>query len=126
MITLKIIEISKLLKAKEIYLVPNGENFKIKYAGAGDLMSDVLAFSKEDMLLITGLVSPQTITTAAVIGAKAILFVRGKNISEKVIEMAKDLDISVLKTDLSMYVTCSILFNRGIKDAMGTDLGIEI
>ncbi len=117
----KLIEITK---SEVITKSDNINDFNIEYAGASDLMSDFLAFSKENMFLITGLTSPQTITTAAVIGAKGIIFVRGKNISENIKNIANDLDITILKTNLSMYVACSILQKNGLKDAMGTDEGL--
>jgi predicted transcriptional regulator len=117
--------IIKLTKSKIITKSDNINDFNIEYAGASDLMSDFLAFSKENMFLITGLTSPQTITTAAVIGAKGIIFVRGKEINDNIIKIAKDLDITILKSNLSMYVACAILYNNGLKDSMGTDEGLK-
>lgn len=111
----------ELTKSKVITKSDNINEFNIEYAGASDLMSDFLAFSKENMFLITGLTSPQTITTAAVIGARGIIFVRGKEIKEDIIKIAKDLDITILKSNLSMYAACAVLYNNGLKDSMGTD-----
>jgi hypothetical protein len=122
---LKIEEIVKILKAKEIFIPEEIKDFDIEYAGASDLMSDVLAFSRENMFLITGLASPQTITTAAVIGAKGIIFARGKEIPNKVIEIAKEFEITLISTKLSMLMVCVVLHNSGIKDAMGTERELE-
>lgn len=121
MILLNIQELIKIVKGSAIVLPESIKNFNIEYAGASDLMSDFLAFSKENMFLITGLTSPQTITTAAVIGAKGIIFVRGKEIPENLKEIAEDLEVCIIKSSLSMYMACAILFKNGIKDAMGTD-----
>lgn len=118
----KLVDITK---AQIITQSDNIKDFNIEYAGASDLMSDFLAFSKENMFLITGLTSPQTITTAAVIGAKGIIFVRGKEINEKIINIAKDLDITILTTKLSMYMACAVLQKNGLKDSMGTDEGLK-
>ncbi|MCP5455984.1 MAG: hypothetical protein H7A30_06970 [Thermotogae bacterium] len=117
--------VTKLLLAKTLFFPENFKDTEIEFAGASDLMSDFLAFSKENMLLITGLTSPQTITTAAVVGATGIIFVRGKEIPDNVVEVAQDLEIPVIVTDLSMYIACSVLYNNGIKDAMGTDRMID-
>jgi hypothetical protein len=115
----------ELTKSKVITKSDNINEFDIEYAGASDLMSDFLAFSKENMFLITGLTSPQTITTAAVIGAKGIIFVRGKEIKEDIIKIAKDLDITILKSNLSMYVACAVLYNNGLRDSMETDEALK-
>jgi predicted transcriptional regulator len=118
---LKILQILKLLNAEAVFIPSGAEDYEIEYSGAADLMSDFLAFSREHMLLITGLTSPQTITTAAVIGANGVIFVRGKEIPPEVMKTAQELDIPILKTSISMYIACAILYKNGIKDAMGTD-----
>ena len=43
-----------------------------------DLMSDVLAFSQPDSVLLTGLTNPQVVRTAQMAEFRAIIFVRGK------------------------------------------------
>ena len=43
-----------------------------------DLMSDVLAFVKNQAMLLTGLVNLQVVRTAEMMDMKAIVFVRGK------------------------------------------------
>ena len=61
-----------------------------------DLMSDVLAFAKEKVLLLTGLVNPQVIRTAEMLDIKAIVFVRGKRPTEDMIAMAKTKNMALL------------------------------
>jgi predicted transcriptional regulator len=77
-------------------------------------MSDVLAFSKPGILLLTGLSNAQSIRTANFIEAKAIIYVRGKRPDAQGIEMAKALGIPVLSTKYMMYKTCGILFDSGL------------
>jgi tRNA G18 (ribose-2'-O)-methylase SpoU len=50
----------------------------VKMGCGADLMSDVLAFTHADTLLLTGLTNPQVVRTADVAGIRAIVFVRGK------------------------------------------------
>ena len=58
-------------------------------AGCGcDLISDVLAFTKERMLVLTGLVSPQIIRAAEMVDLAAIVFVRGKRPTPDIIDMS--------------------------------------
>ena len=47
-------------------------------ACGSDFMSDVLAFVKNQALLLTGLVNPQVVRTADMVEMKCIVFVRGK------------------------------------------------
>ena len=51
-------------------------------ACGSDLMSDVLAFTKEKTLLLTGLTNAQVIRTAEMIDLSGIIFVRGKRPSK--------------------------------------------
>ncbi|PLV60008.1 DRTGG domain-containing protein [Thermotoga sp. KOL6] len=106
---------------EEIASVVNGEiltgdrNMNVERVVATDLMSDVLAFAEPGVLLITGLHSPQVVRTAIVVGIPAVLFVRKKDIPENIVEIAKDNNITLLSTDLSMFETCGRLFMRGLK-----------
>lgn len=118
---MRLYKISNKLNARVIHKTSDFNEIEVLYAGASDLMSDFLAFSKPNMLIITGLATPQTLTTASVIEANAILFVRGKTIPKNFFNLIEDCEIPILTTDYSMYYTCAKLYNLGIKDAMETD-----
>ena len=79
-----------------------------------DLMSDVLAFVKDQSLLLTGLINSQVIRTAEMMDIIAVWFVRGKTPSEEVINLAKDKDITILQTDYPLYVACGKLYKQGL------------
>ncbi|MGL4345789.1 MAG: hypothetical protein ACRCTE_11375 [Cellulosilyticaceae bacterium] len=81
-----------------------------------DLMSDVLAFAKEKVLLLTGLVNPQVIRTAEMLDIRAIVFVRGKVPTEEMVAMAKQKNMVILSTDYPLYVACGKLYNRGLTE----------
>ena len=83
-------------------------------AFAADLMSDVLAFAKEGSLLLTGLINPQVIRTAEMIGIVAVLFVRGRLPSEETKELAKKKGIPLLTTKYILFETCGRLYRAGI------------
>ena len=53
-------------------------------------MSDVLAFVKDQSLLLTGLINSQVIRTAEMMDIAAVCFVRGKIPPDDVIELAKE------------------------------------
>ena len=84
-------------------------------ACGADLMSDVMAFVKEKVLLMTGLVNPQVVRTAELLDIKAIIFVRGKVPGKDVIEMAERSDIILGGTKLSMFLACGKLYEAGMK-----------
>ena len=63
---------------------------EVRSACGSDMMSDVLAFSKDHSILLTGLCNPQVIRTAEMLDIVCIIFVRGKKPDEVVLQMAKD------------------------------------
>lgn len=87
---------------------------ELQSACGSDMMSDVLAFVKEQGLLLTGLVNPQTVRTAMMMDIKAIVFVRGKKPDDTVVELAKENDIVILTTDYRMYTACGLLYTAGL------------
>ncbi len=92
------------------------QNYNFTKAFSSDLMSDVLAFVKDDQtLLITGLCNQQVIRTAEMIDLKLIIFVRGKNPTNDIIEMAADNDIVLLSTSISMFDATGILYQKGMR-----------
>lgn len=122
---MKIPEIATLLKAT-IHCQPDDESLDITYAGASDLMSDVLAYVAQDILLITGLLSPQVIRTANLMDISAVIFTRGKEPGADIIEQAKAANIAVLSTDLKTYSTCGLLFCSGIMSIDGDTYSREV
>jgi anti-sigma regulatory factor (Ser/Thr protein kinase) len=110
---MKLRDIQQMLEAEII----SGEELldvDIERAGASDLMSDVLAFGKPGLLLITGLSNAQSVRTASIIGAKAIIYVRGKKPDKEGAELAAAKRIPLLSTRLLMYRTCGLLFSGGL------------
>ena len=85
------------------------------YSACGsDLMSDVLAYVKDQAVLLTGLVNPQVIRTAEMVDMVCVVFVRSKEPSEEMLELAKEMDIVVLSTEKRLYDSCGILYNNGL------------
>ena len=106
-------EIKELLEA-EVLWGNDMLDIEIEFAGGSDLMSDVLAFSKPGILLLTGLSNVQSVRTADFIEAKGIVYVRGKRPDSDGIKMAKTLGIPILSTKFMMYKTCGILYGSGL------------
>ncbi len=98
---------------------------EVIYAGAADLMSDVLAFTRTGAVLLTGLVTVQTIQTAYIAEMSAVVFVRGKKPDKAVVSLAQEKGIPVLGTAYSMYEACGILFKAGIPPTMNSVHSLE-
>lgn len=85
------------------------------YSACGcDLMSDVLAYVKDQGALLTGLVNPQVVRTAVMMDLVCIVFVRSKVPTEDIIELAKDNGIVILTTEKRLYEACGILYSNGL------------
>ena len=94
-------------------------NREIGRAYCADLMSDVLAFSVTHSLLITGLTNAQVIRTADVADFSAVVFVQGKRPEIETISMAESMNIPLLVTRLSMFDTCGLLYEKGLRSQPG-------
>ncbi|NLK87038.1 MAG: hypothetical protein GX279_06055 [Clostridiaceae bacterium] len=109
---MRLSEVTKILEAE---ILTGGQmDMEIESACGSDLMSDVMAYVKENVLLLTGLVTPQVIRTAEMMDIKAIVFVRGKTPGQNVLELAQEKGISVLRTCDPMFIACGKLYSAGI------------
>ena len=85
------------------------------YSACGcDLMSDVLAYVKDQAVLLTGLVNPQVIRTAVMMDMVCIVFVRSKDPTPEMLSLAKESGIVVMSTDKRLYEACGILYSNGL------------
>ena len=111
---MKIHELQKVLGAEllcgESYL--DGDVYS---ACCSDMMSDVLAFVKDQSVLLTGLVNPQVVRTAEMMDMHCIIFVRGKRPDETVLSLARQKDITILATPYRMFTACGLLYENGLE-----------
>ena len=110
---MKISTIREILDAEVVC----GEEYldhEVHSACGSDMMSDVLAYVKDQAVLLTGLCNPQVIRTAEMMDMKCVVFVRSKCPSEEMIRLAKECDLVVMKTNKRMYEACGKLYYRGL------------
>ena len=110
---MKISTIQELLEAEVVC----GEEYldhEVHSACGSDMMSDVLAYVKDQAVLLTGLVNPQVIRTAEMMDMMCVVFVRSKSPSEEMIRLAKESDMVILKTKKRMYEACGRLYVGGL------------
>ncbi|MBO5196138.1 MAG: hypothetical protein J6C03_03470 [Clostridia bacterium] len=111
---MKIGEIQKLLSA-EVLCGEDQLECEVYSACSSDMMSDVLAFVKDQAVLLTGLVNPQVIRTAEMMDMKCVVFVRKKVPGEDIVELARDSGIVLMRSNLRMFEACGILYSAGLK-----------
>ncbi len=111
---LDLLTIRNVLTAKVLY----GDEMldrEILSACGSDLMSDVLAFVKEQTMLLTGLTNPHVIRTAELLDVSAIVFVRGKYPTQDIIDMAIERGIVLLTTKDTLFTACGKLYEAGLR-----------
>lgn len=110
---MKISEVKEILNAQ----ILNGEDMldeEVFSACGSDLMSDVLAYVKNQGLLLTGLNNLQVVRTAEMMDIRAICFVRGKMPEDEIIELAKKKDMIIMSTEEPLYSACGKLYTGGL------------
>lgn len=110
---MKIREIAELLNA-EVLTCPDLLEQDVNSACGSDMMSDVLAYVKDQAVLLTGLVNAQVIRTAEMMDMICIVFVRSKRPTLDMIELAGEMGIVLLSSELRMYEACGKLYSCGL------------
>lgn len=111
---MKIKEIIDLLDA-EVYAGKELIDSEVHSACGSDMMSDVLAYVKDQAVLLTGLLNTQVVRTAEMMDMHCIVFVRGKVPTEEIRALAESSGIALLSTKERMYVACGRLYAAGLR-----------
>jgi predicted transcriptional regulator len=100
----------------EAIVLTGGERMSepVDTACGSDLMSDVLAFVKDNAVLITGLINPHVVRTSEMLDITCIVFSRGKLPSEEMLEMADEIGITVIASPMTTYTACGELYIHGL------------
>ena len=108
-------EIIPLLDAELIYGSDDIDIREIHSGCGSDMMSDVLAFVKDQPVLLTGLCNPQVIRTAEMMDIVCIVFVRGKMPDPSMIGLAEERGIALLSCGQRMFTACGLLYENGLR-----------
>ena len=111
---MKIGTIRDLLGA-QVICCEDGLSRHVYSACGSDMMSDVLAYVKDQAVLLTGHVNLQVVRTAEMMDMHCIVFVRGKNIDPNVVELARQKEITVLASPSRMFTACGLLYSNGLR-----------
>ena len=110
---MKISQMQELLEARVLCCEENVNRHVYSACGC-DLMSDVLAFVKDQAVLLTGLVNPQVIRTAEMMDMICVVFVRSKVPTPEMIELARESGIVLMVSDKRLYEACGLLYSNGL------------
>jgi predicted transcriptional regulator len=73
---------------------------------ASDLLSDILAFEKDNYALMTGLTNGQILRTAEITNARCVVILRGKHPQQEAVVWAKRSGIPLILSHCSMFEAC--------------------
>jgi anti-sigma regulatory factor (Ser/Thr protein kinase) len=107
-------DVQRLLEADPVGREEVHLDRQVASACGSDLMSDVLAFGRPGEILLTGLTNAQSVRTADIIGAIAVVYIRGKKPDEECLSLAEQKGIPLLSTRKMMYEACGILYSHGL------------
>ena len=94
---------------------PEMADTEISSACAFDMMSDVLAYVKDQGALVTGLINPQVVRTAVMVDISCIVFVCGKKPTVDMMKLAENYNIVFIATDYDTYEAVGRLYSAGLK-----------
>ena len=112
--TMTIDDVRRILSA-EVVCGADRLDTEVHNACGSDMMSDVLAFVKDQAVLLTGLVNPQVIRTAEMMDIVCIVFVRGKMPDPSMIGLAEERGIALLSCGQRMFTACGLLYENGLR-----------
>jgi hypothetical protein len=75
----------------------------IRHVVTCDLMSDVLVTDHDEILLVTSLPSDQVARTADMVGACGVVLVNGKPPQPSLVDLCRQLDLSLIRSPLGSF-----------------------
>ena len=91
------------VQAQTLWIDPAREGAEVLNVISSDLMSDVLMVDLDHPLLLTSLVSDQSLRTAHVVGAAGVLIANGKTPPSEMVDLARQLGVPLARTPLAKF-----------------------
>jgi predicted transcriptional regulator len=111
---MKLSKVKDLLECEVLCGAEKLDEIEVSSCLGSDMMSDVLAYAEPWALLITGLTNAQSLRTANVADAAAVIYIRGKRPNETTLELAQEMGMPVLTTEKGMFEVCGLLYGEGL------------
>jgi hypothetical protein len=102
----KQLSLSEILETTQGVIVHAGAEDSVEAVVASSLMSDVLTVDERNVLLISNLTTVQVVRTADVIDASVILLTTQNSVIKDTAQLARELNITLCQTPLSLFETC--------------------
>ena len=112
---MKLREIINLLQADVLVGNDRIDEIEVDSCFSADLMSDVLGRAHANGIMITGITNPQAVRTADIADIKAVCLVRRKLPEAETVALAKQKEIPLFTTKLTMFEACGILYMNGLR-----------
>jgi len=106
---MKLEDIAQRLEAEIVHRGAGFDRTEIGSVVASDLMSDVLVTDLPRPLILTSLASDQAVRTADIVGAAAVAVVNGKALPENMRRLARELDLTLLRSPRTKFDACLAL-----------------
>jgi len=108
-------KIQQLLELLQAELLTGSADGQIHGCYVGDLLSDVLASAKPDVLWITIQVHRNVVSVASMKDISAVLITRGRKQDPQTLAEAEGAGVTVLSTPLSAYEAAGRLWEVGLR-----------
>jgi hypothetical protein len=100
---MKLSELLKAVDAEVLWSDTARDNADVVNVISSDLMSDVLMMDQDQPLLLSSLVSDQSLRTANVVGAVALVVANGKTPPPNMVDLARELGIPLARTEMAKF-----------------------
>ena len=97
------------VQAQTLWIDPARAGAEVLNVISSDLMSDVLMVDLDHPLLLTSLVSDQSLRTAHVVGAAGVLIANGKTPPSEMVDLARQLGVPLARTPLAKFDAAVVL-----------------
>jgi len=109
------ITIQRVMELTQAELLTGSTENQIHGCYVGDLLSDVLASAKPDVLWITIQVHRNVVSVASMKDIPAVLITRGRKLDPQTLAEAEEAGVTVLSTPLSCYEAAGKLWEAGLR-----------
>jgi len=110
-------EMIEILEA-EVLIGSQDIESELKHAFAAHSLSEVLSFSPEGALLITGITNIQVVRIAELLDLSGIVFVGRKRPDEMTFKLAQIKNIPLFSTPYVLFEACGKLFKNGLEGSI--------
>jgi predicted transcriptional regulator len=105
---MKIADLINVLEG-EVICCEDKLDHEVSAFAASDLLSDILAFEKENYALLTGLTNSQIVRTAEITNACCVVILRGKQPQQAAVLLARRSGIPLILSRSTMFDACCCL-----------------